>query len=119
MRISDWSSDLCSSYLLLHPFMPFVTEELWEKLYGAPGGYLMLRDWPNDGARAEDKDAAEEIGWLVRLIAGVRAARSALHVPAAAKIAMIANGGNAETIERLSRERKSTSTNSSNSCASR
>ena len=88
---------------LLHPFMPFVTEELWEKLYGAPGGYLMLRDWPDDGARPEDRDAADEIGWLVRLIDGVRAARSALNVPAAAKIAMIANGGSAGTAARLAR----------------
>lgn len=88
---------------LLHPFMPFVTEELWDKLYGAPGGYLMLRDWPKDGARAEDKAAAAEIDWLIRLIDGVRAARAALNVPAGAKIAMIANGGNAETAARLAR----------------
>jgi valyl-tRNA synthetase len=88
---------------LLHPFMPFVTEELWDKLYGAPGGFLMLRDWPKDGARSEDKAAAAEIDWLIRLIDGVRAARSALNVPAGAKIAMIANGGNAETAARLAR----------------
>jgi valyl-tRNA synthetase len=88
---------------LLHPFMPFVTEELWDKLYGKPGGYLMLRDWPADGARAEDKAAAAEIDWLIRLIEGVRGARSALNVPAAAKIAMIANGANAETLARLER----------------
>jgi len=88
---------------LLHPIMPFVTEELWEKLYGKPGGFLMLRDWPTDGARAEDKAASAEIDWLIRLIDGVRAARSALNVPAAAKIAMIVNGGSAETAARLVR----------------
>jgi len=88
---------------LLHPFMPFVTEELWDKLFGKPGGFLMLRDWPNDGARPEDPAAAAEIDWLIRLIDGVRAARSALNVPAAAKIAMIANGANAETAARLQR----------------
>src|SRR3546814_6560956 len=73
--------------------MPFVTEELWDKLYGAPGGLLMLRNWPADGARAEDAAAAAEIDWLIRLIDGVRAARAALNVPAGAKIAMIVNGG--------------------------
>ncbi|MBS4047493.1 MAG: valine--tRNA ligase [Alphaproteobacteria bacterium] len=88
---------------LLHPFMPYVTEELWEKLYGAPDGFLMLRDWPKDGERAEDKAASAEIDWLIRLIDGVRAARSALNVPAGAKIAMIANDGNAETAARLAR----------------
>lgn len=88
---------------LLHPFMPFITEELWDKLYGRPGGYLMLRDWPADGARAENPAAAAEIDWLVRLIEGVRGARSALNVPAGAKIAMIVNGGNAETAARIGR----------------
>lgn len=88
---------------LLHPIMPFVTEELWEKLYGKPGGFLMLRDWPTDGARAEDKAATAEIDWLIRLIDGVRAARSALNVPAAAKIDMIVNGGSTETAARLVR----------------
>jgi valyl-tRNA synthetase len=88
---------------LLHPFMPFVTEELWEKLYGKPGGFLMLRDWPTDGARAEDAAAAAEIDWLIRLIDGVRAARSALNVPAGAKIAMIVNGASPETAARLER----------------
>ena len=98
----------CASVLrqlihLLHPFMPYVTEELWDKLYGAPGGFLMLRDWPKDGERAEDKAASAEIDWLIRLIDGVRAARSALNVPAGAKIVMIANDGNAETSARLTR----------------
>lgn len=88
---------------LLHPFMPFVTEELWEKLYGAPDGFLMLRDWPNDGARAEDKAASAEIDWLVRLIEAVRAARSALNVPAGAKIAMQAVGDDPELVRRLLR----------------
>src|SRR3546814_15763215 len=83
--------------------MPFVTEELWDKLYGAPGGLLMLRNWPADGARAEDAAAAAEIDWLIRLIDGVRAARAALNVPAGAKIAMIVNGGSTETTARLQR----------------
>lgn len=88
---------------LLHPFMPFVTEELWEKLYGKPDGFLMLRDWPTDGARAEDKAAAAEIDWLIRLIDAVRAARSALNVPAAAKIAMQGVGDDPGLIRRLLR----------------
>jgi valyl-tRNA synthetase len=63
----------------------------------------MLRDWPTDGARAEDAAAAAEIDWLIRLIDGVRAARSALNVPAGAKIAMIVNDAGAETAARLER----------------
>jgi len=88
---------------LLHPFMPFITEELWAQLFGAPGGFLMLRDWPRDGETPADAAAAAEIGWLVRLIDGVRTARSELNVPAAAKIDLIVNGGSAETTARLAR----------------
>ncbi|WP_370155452.1 valine--tRNA ligase [Ferrovibrio sp.] len=88
---------------LLHPFMPFVTEELWDKLYGRPDGFLMLRSWPGDGVRSEDKAAAAEIDWLIRLIEGVRGARSALNVPAGAKIAMQGIGDDAELIRRLLR----------------
>ncbi|MEL3892505.1 valine--tRNA ligase [Ferrovibrio sp. MS7] len=94
---------------LLHPFMPFITEELWEQLFdgkspdGKSGGFLMLRDWPSDGARADDAAATAEIDWLIRLIEGVRAARSELNVPAAAKIALIVNGGGADVAARLDR----------------
>ncbi len=89
---------------LLHPFMPFITEELWEQLFdGKQQGFLMLRDWPSDGAQPENAAALAEIDWLIRLIEGVRTARSELNVPAAAKIALIVNGGSAETAARLER----------------
>jgi valyl-tRNA synthetase len=56
---------------LLHPFMPFITEELWEQLFdGKSQGFLMLRDWPQDGARQENQAATAEIDWLIRLIEG-------------------------------------------------
>ena len=89
---------------LLHPFMPFVTEELWEQLFDGKGqGFLMLRSWPKDGAAPVDTAAAAEIDWLIRLIDGVRAARSELNVPAAAKIGLIVQGASAETQARLQR----------------
>ena len=76
------------SLKLLHPFMPFVTEELWERR--APGraeaqGFLMLQDWPRaKGWR--DEAAAEEIGWLIDLITEIRSLRNDLGVPAGAKV---------------------------------
>jgi valyl-tRNA synthetase len=89
---------------LLHPFMPFITEELWEQLFdGKSQGFLMLRDWPQDGARQENQAATAEIDWLIRLIEGVRTARAELNVPAGAKIALIVNGGTLETAQRLER----------------
>ncbi len=73
---------------LLHPFMPFITEELWERR--APGrcaaqGYLMRQTWPS-GDLAMDQDARVEINWLIDLISEVRSVRSDLNVPAGAKV---------------------------------
>jgi valyl-tRNA synthetase len=74
---------------LLHPFMPFITEELWERF--GDGGQLILAEWPEYGA-LEDRDAADEIGWLIDLITGIRSARAEMNVPPSAKIPMVLIG---------------------------
>ena len=73
---------------LLHPFMPFITEELWERR--APGrasdqGFLMLQTWPK-ATGWRDATAAEEIEWLIDLITEIRSLRNDLGVPAGAKV---------------------------------
>jgi valyl-tRNA synthetase len=77
-------------YALLHPFMPFVTEELWT-IKGEAGpareGVLALGPWP--GADFPVDAAAEaEIGWVVDLISEIRSVRSEMGVPAAAQPAL-------------------------------
>ena len=63
---------------LLHPLMPFITEELWQRL-GAEGGQLMSRGWPKiDFA---DAAAEEEMDWLATLIGNIRAVRAEMNVP--------------------------------------
>jgi valyl-tRNA synthetase len=70
---------------LLHPFMPFLTEELWAEKGGE--GVLALASWSSlDGLDAADAEA--ELGWVVDLIAEVRSARSETNVPAAAQIVL-------------------------------
>ncbi|MGI9513169.1 MAG: class I tRNA ligase family protein, partial [Anderseniella sp.] len=73
--------------LLLHPFMPFITEELWQQTAGetARGNMLVQASWP-DYAGLEATDAADEIDWVVRLIAEIRSVRSEMNVPAGAKV---------------------------------
>jgi valyl-tRNA synthetase len=76
------------SLKLLHPFMPFVTEELWERR--APGradekGFLMLQSWPQDSGFGHT-EATEEIAWVIELITEIRSLRSDLGVPAGAKV---------------------------------
>ncbi len=74
--------------LLLHPFMPFITEELWEKLGGDRTQKLILADWPEDMAAA-DAEAEAEMDWVVKLITQVRSVRAELNVPAGAKIPLM------------------------------
>jgi valyl-tRNA synthetase len=89
---------------LLHPVMPFITEELWGKLgHRAEHGALIGQPWP--ARPAVDAEADAEMGWLVKLISDIRSARSELNVPAAAKLKLLVIGGNAVTTERLETHR--------------
>ena len=79
---------LDESLKLLHPFMPFITEELWERR--APGraheqGFLMRQKWPQltEFGHAE---ATAEIEWLIDMISEIRSLRNDLGVPAGAKV---------------------------------
>ena len=88
---------------ILHPFMPFLTEELWERLgdSGAKAeGLLMQASWP--GAVLDDAAAAGEINWLVGLISDIRSVRAEMNVPAGAKIPVVIAGASAETKARIS-----------------
>lgn len=87
---------------LLHPFMPFITEELWARLAGEGGrkALLALTPWPAPAGGA-DEAARAEINWLVRLIQDVRAVRSEMNVPAGAMMMAVMAGAHAETKQRL------------------
>ncbi len=79
---------LDQSLALLHPFMPFITEELWAKTgeHGpARTSMLALADWPKLDGLA-DPAADVEIGWVIGLISEVRSVRSEMNVPAGAKV---------------------------------
>ena len=102
-------------YALLHPFMPFLTEELWA-IKGEEGPprqqMLALGPWPQADFAA-DSDADDEIGWVVDLVSEIRSVRSEMGVPAAAQlpltlveadatiVAYVKNWG--DTIQRLAR----------------
>jgi valyl-tRNA synthetase len=66
---------------LLHPVMPFVTEELWDRLgYGEPFS-LILAPWPEPVRVVDAPAASAELDWVVRLISDVRSVRTEMHVP--------------------------------------
>lgn len=91
-------------YKLLHPFMPFMTEELWARTANEGqerSSLLCHATWP--APRFEDTEAAAEINWLVDLVSGIRSVRAEMNVPPAATAPLVMVGSNAATWERLER----------------
>ncbi len=81
-----WVIDQC--LVLLHPIMPFITEELWTEL-SQRSKMLIHADWPTYGLELVDLDADGEINWVIALIEEVRSVRMQMHVPAGTKIPML------------------------------
>jgi valyl-tRNA synthetase len=92
-------------YKLLHPMMPFMTEELWAHTAGEGkerSTLLCHARWPQPDF--DDADAAAEINWLVDLVSGIRSVRSEMNVPAGAIAPLVVVGADATTIDRLDRQ---------------
>jgi valyl-tRNA synthetase len=92
---------LAEAVKLLHPFMPFMTEELWEHLAGESAGLACHSSWPQPVF--SDEDAASEINWLIDLVSGLRSVRAEMNVPPSAKAALVMVGANQATEARLQR----------------
>ncbi len=91
-------------YKLLHPMMPFMTEELWAETAGEGkerSSLLCHASWPSPDF--EDAEAADDINWLIDLVTGIRSVRSEMNVPPAAIAPLVVIGANATTRERLVR----------------
>jgi valyl-tRNA synthetase len=91
-------------YKLLHPMMPFMTEELWAQTAGegqTRDSLLCHAAWPSPDF--EDADAAADINWLVDLVSGIRSVRSEMNVPPAAIAPLVVVGASAETQQRMER----------------
>ena len=89
--------------IMLHPIMPFVTEELWEKTgeFGPKReSLLILTEWP-DLSGLEDAEADAELAWLVDVISNVRSVRAEMNVPAGAKLQLVVSGAGEQTLARL------------------
>jgi valyl-tRNA synthetase len=91
---------LDETYKLLHPFMPFMTEELYAHT-GSRTSLLCHAAWPTPGFA--DQQAAGEINWLIDLVTGIRSARSEMNVPAGATAPLILVGASELTRERAER----------------
>jgi valyl-tRNA synthetase len=98
--VAGWVLD--QILVMLHPFMPFITEELWSKM-GAREHELIVAHWPMADARALDPEAAKEIDWLIRLVSEIRAARTELNVPPSVRTKLRVDEADTDTRDRLFR----------------
>jgi valyl-tRNA synthetase len=88
---------------LLHPAMPYVTEELWDHFgYGAACS-LIAAPWPEPFAVPGSQKARAELDWVVRLISEVRAVRSEMNVPPSQLGPILLKDAGATTLERGAR----------------
>lgn len=100
--MTAWTLD--QTLKLLHPVMPYITEELWAQLGGE--GLLMGQAWPELPDAFIDAGAEAEIGWLVDLVTEVRALRGEMNVPPSAKPPLTFVAPTAEVEQRIVRHRE-------------
>ncbi len=81
-----WVLDQCM--ILLHPIMPFITEELWGNT-AKRDTMLAHAEWPTYGTELVNADADAEMNWVITAIENIRSTRAQMHVPAGAKIPMV------------------------------
>ncbi len=108
--VAGWVLD--QIFVMLHPFMPFITEELWSKQGDRASYPLITAKWPEPGAGVDAK-AKREVEWLIGLTSALRTAKNELGISPGAKLdgyceapsalAKEAVERNAASLERLAR----------------
>ena len=81
-----WVLDQC--FTMLHPIMPFITEELWS-LTGPRETLCAHAPWPDFGPELADAEADREMSWVIGLIEAIRSSRTQMRVPAGLKLPML------------------------------
>jgi len=103
-KVAGWVLD--QILVMLHPFMPFVTEELWHALAdpAAPRAYdLIHAKWPEPKAEV-DAEAKAEVEWLIRLVGEVRTAKNELGIAPGAKMDAFVRDASPATEQRITRQ---------------
>jgi len=100
-----WARD--NLLAMLHPFMPFITEELWARTAPSDGrpSLLIEASWPAITAPVSFETAQKELEWVIELVKGVRSIRAEMNVPPSAKIDLLLTHASVESRQRLDRHK--------------
>ena len=88
---------------LLHPAIPFVTEELWDRLGYGEACSLIGTSWPEPVTVPDAQQARDELDWVVRLIGQVRSVRAEMNVPPSKPSPVLLQGASDEAMGRAGR----------------
>lgn len=103
--VAGWVLD--QIIVMLHPFMPFITEELWHSMASETGGRsydLIVAKWPEPKAEI-DAEAKAEVDWLIRLISATRTAKVELNIPPGTKMSAHVRDGGAKLEAQITRQK--------------
>jgi valyl-tRNA synthetase len=95
---------LTASLQLLHPVMPFITEEIWHKLPGTQGS-IMVSSYPRWNPEKRDEDAERQMALIIDVVNSIRNVRWEMNVPPAQKVEVIFSSRNTRSREVLSQHR--------------
>ncbi|MEM7067486.1 MAG: valine--tRNA ligase [Pseudomonadota bacterium] len=85
-------------YAMLHPFMPFMTEELWQ-LTGNRDKLICHSAWPTSAVK--DEEAAAEINWLIDVVTQIRSVRAEMNIKPSSLLALQVVDANSQTVGRV------------------
>ncbi|MCK5450463.1 MAG: valine--tRNA ligase [Candidatus Omnitrophica bacterium] len=88
---------LAGSLKLLHPFMPFITEEIWQRIPDEENKWIMISSWPNSDKTYDNQKASEDMEKIIGLITSVRNVRSFWNINESVDV--VVNAGNVENKE--------------------
>jgi valyl-tRNA synthetase len=86
---------------LLHPFMPFITEELWEQMRADQRDLLITAHWPDYRDSLIDPTIDADLDWVIRLVTSVRAMRAEMNIPPGPLLTMLLRDAGAAARTRL------------------
>lgn len=92
---------------LLHPLIPFITEEIWQRvapLAGVRGASIMLQPYPQAALTEVDNAALADIAWLQQVLGGVRRIRGEMNIAPGKALPVLLQHGNAEDARRLQQQ---------------